>query len=319
MQLESWSTRKHMTQNATDVFKQRDAQSYDAVTDSFDHYTELFSSAAAARICDLAGLGAAAQVLDIGSGSGVVTLEAAGRLSDGGLVTGVDLSDGMLEFAGRKARERALDGRVRFTRMDAEALEFSDRSFDAVLSLYALRHFPDPRRALHEMRRVLRPGGTVVVGVGSGPMLFSSQGLRQAWRRVLDVPQRLTSRQLLACQFIEDLVEKHLPARDRSEEADWLHHTPSMTGSVPGMVRDAGFKDVQIDWVGHRAALRSPEEFWNVQMTFSSLARKRVAAATPERVAVLRAEFDRASAAVLARGGSLLYQTGALIVRGRAP
>jgi ubiquinone/menaquinone biosynthesis C-methylase UbiE len=308
-----------MTQNPEqDAFKQRDARSYDAVTDSFDRYTERCALPMARRIVELLHLVEDAQVLDVATGTGVVALEIAGRLGSAGRLTGIDLSTGMLEFVRGKAIERRVDERTRFLEMDAESLEFPDRSFDAVVSLYALRHFPDPLRALREMRRVLRPGGELIVGVGSGPPLLSWHGLRQACRKMPDVLQQLAGRQLVACRFLEDLVEKHLPAAQRREEAPWLHDSPQMQSSVTRMVAAAGFSPVRSDWIGERTVLQTADEFWELQMTFSSLARKRVAEAPPEAVADLRKEFDTACLDVLAAGGRLVYPTGALLVSGRA-
>jgi len=138
---------------------------------------------------------------------------------------------------------------------------------------------------------------------------FGLQSLDYAW---------LSGRQLVACRFIEDLVERRLPAAERSEEAQWLHESPHMSVSVPKMVRAAGFADVRNDWVGQRLELESAEQFWDLQITFSSLARKRVAAAAEDAAAGLRAEFDRLCREVLAAGGSLVYPTGALLVSARS-
>jgi ubiquinone/menaquinone biosynthesis C-methylase UbiE len=76
----------------------------------------------------------------------------------------VDISGGMIGAAQRRAVARDLAG-VSFQRMDAEFLELPDASFDVVLCALGLMYFPDPSRALAEMRRVLKPGGRLVVAV----------------------------------------------------------------------------------------------------------------------------------------------------------
>ena len=60
--------------------------------------------------------------------------------------------------------------------MDAQALEFEDNSFDLAYSFHALEHIPDPRRALREMRRVLSPGGTFLIGTPNKSRLIGYMG-----------------------------------------------------------------------------------------------------------------------------------------------
>ncbi len=76
-------------------------------------------------------------------------------------LTGVDLSPAMLERAARRAAR--LGRTVVLLPMDAERLEFPDRSFDTVLSTLSLCTIPDPVRALREMGRVCRPGGRILL------------------------------------------------------------------------------------------------------------------------------------------------------------
>ncbi len=76
-------------------------------------------------------------------------------------LTGVELSPAMLEIARRRAERlrREVDLRVG----DAEALDFADQGFDTVTATLALCSIPDPRRAVAEAKRVLRPGGRLVL------------------------------------------------------------------------------------------------------------------------------------------------------------
>lgn len=103
-------------------------------------------------------------VVDVACGTGTTAIEAAGRVSPGGQVVGVDLSDRMVEAARSRARQERC-ANTRFERMDAERLELPDDSFDAALCVLGLMYVPDPGRAIAEMRRVLRPGGRMVLAV----------------------------------------------------------------------------------------------------------------------------------------------------------
>ncbi len=102
------------------------------------------------------------RVADIGTGTGVLALELAAL---GLEVIGIDRSRGMLETAREKwsAVEAHYAGDVRFEDGDAHALPLDDESVDAAFAHMVLHSLESPEKALHEMARVVRPGGRVVV------------------------------------------------------------------------------------------------------------------------------------------------------------
>ena len=104
------------------------------------------------------------RVLDVACGTGLVALAAAQSVGNGGAVFGVDLSDAMVAAAQQRALTQGAPN-AGFARMDAERLDLPDAAFDVVLCALGLMYLPEPERALREMRRVLRPGGRVVVAV----------------------------------------------------------------------------------------------------------------------------------------------------------
>lgn len=107
---------------------------------------------------ELAGVAAGQQVLDVGVGDGNTAIEAARR---GAAVTGLDISPDLLD----KARRRiAAEGfHVELHEGHAEDLPFADATFDAVVSVLGVIFAPDHERAVAELARVCRPGGTVAV------------------------------------------------------------------------------------------------------------------------------------------------------------
>lgn len=78
-------------------------------------------------------------------------------------VTGIDVSAAMLAKARRRVARRGLANVKALLEMDAERMDFPDSSFDAVLGLYVASVVPNPVRFAAELRRVCRPGGTIVL------------------------------------------------------------------------------------------------------------------------------------------------------------
>lgn len=113
-------------------------------------------------LIELAAPAAGDTVLDVGCGTGTLALALQAALGTGE-VHGIDASPEMIEVARRKAVQ-ARSG-VDFRLALIEAIPFADATFDVVTSMLMLHHLPDDlkRRGLAEIRRVLKPGGRLVV------------------------------------------------------------------------------------------------------------------------------------------------------------
>jgi SAM-dependent methyltransferase len=98
------------------------------------------------------------KLLEVGSGPGRLAVRLA-RMDPGMRLTGVDISDAMVERAARRAAEAGLSERVRFEVGDVAALPLSDGEFDGVVSTLSLHHWSEPTSGLAEIHRVLKPGG----------------------------------------------------------------------------------------------------------------------------------------------------------------
>jgi ubiquinone/menaquinone biosynthesis C-methylase UbiE len=123
------------------------------------------------RLLELVRPAPGSRLLDVGTGTGAVALQAEAWVGPEGKVTGSDLATAMISLAEQAATEQGITG-ISFSRMDAEKLDLPVASFDTVTCAFSLFQFPDMGRALAEMWRVLRPGGRV--GLSNwGPGFFS--------------------------------------------------------------------------------------------------------------------------------------------------
>jgi demethylmenaquinone methyltransferase/2-methoxy-6-polyprenyl-1,4-benzoquinol methylase len=96
-------------------------------------------------------------VLDVATGTGGVAIALAAETE--ARITGVDISDSMLERGRERVIKAELAGRITLTPARAEALPFASESFDAVSFTYLLRYVDDPAATVAELARVIRPGG----------------------------------------------------------------------------------------------------------------------------------------------------------------
>jgi SAM-dependent methyltransferase len=141
-------------------------ETFQLTAQAAEAYEELFVPAFFAQwapsLLDATGVRAGQRVLDVACGTGVVARLAAERVGAAGSVVGVDLSEAMLAVA------RRLRPDLEWRRGDAGNLPCDSADFDVVVSQMAMMFFPDPVATLRELRRVVRPHGTIGVLVPGG-------------------------------------------------------------------------------------------------------------------------------------------------------
>ena len=148
---------------------------YDAV---FGGVLLLARRRAVALVNQLAGR----DVLEVGVGTGLaLPYYAADRR-----ITGIDLSAEMLAQARKRVAEQRLGNVAALREMDAEATDFPDASFDTAVAMFVASVVPNPQALLAEMRRVVRPGGDILI-VGhfradKGPRWWIERALAPASR-----------------------------------------------------------------------------------------------------------------------------------------
>ena len=135
------------------------------------------------QVLDRIGISPGERVLEVGCGPGVYTVQAAPRLKPNGQLVAVDLQPEMVERASERIREAGLDN-VEFHVTDAHHLPLEDTSVDRAFLVGVLPEIPDPQRALAELRRVLRPDGTLSISEG-----FFDPDYRFAFETIRQVQQ----------------------------------------------------------------------------------------------------------------------------------
>lgn len=125
-------------------------------------------------------------LLDVATGTADVALMAARLLQPTPQkITGIDISEGMLELGRKKIEQRGLTPTITLLTGDSEAINFTDNTFDAITVAFGVRNFANLKAGLSEMKRVLKPGGKLVVLEFSKPSLPGVKNLYHLYTRLI--------------------------------------------------------------------------------------------------------------------------------------
>lgn len=146
-------------------------------------------------------------VLDVATGTADLALEI-NRQVNPEKIFGIDIAHEMLEIGRKKIETAGLSAKISLETGDSENLRFASGEFDAVTVSFGVRNFENLEKGLSEMRRVLRPGGRVVILEFSQPQSFPFRQLYQAYFRfVLPLVGRLTSKDPRAYSYLFESVQ----------------------------------------------------------------------------------------------------------------
>ena len=147
-----------------------------------------------------------AHILDVATGTGDLAFAALDLNPQ--FITGVDVSEGMLEVARRKIARKGLGDRFRLIQAPCENLPLDDQSFDAATVAFGVRNFEDPLQGLRELHRVLRPGGILVILEFTLPRQKWILSLyRLYFHRILPGIGKLFSKDFEAYRYLPESVE----------------------------------------------------------------------------------------------------------------
>lgn len=146
------------------------------------------------------------KILDIATGTGDMAIEAMKRLKPEH-ITGLDLSEGMLEFGRQKMKKLGFQDRIDMVKGDSEKLPFSEGTYDAAMVAFGVRNFENLDQGLSEIYRVLKPGSTFVVLEFSKPTSFPYKQIYQFYfRYILPFWGRIFSKDSKAYTYLPESV-----------------------------------------------------------------------------------------------------------------
>ena len=153
------------------------------------------------------------EILDVATGTGDLAILLARRLRPKS-VTGIDLSEQMLDIARIKADKAHIETDIKFFAADCLTLPMADESFDCVTVAYGVRNFEHLKDGYREMLRVLRPGGTLCVIELSTPTSTVIRPLYNFYtRRIIPFVGRLVSKDVRAYSYLPESIAA-VPQRD---------------------------------------------------------------------------------------------------------
>lgn len=146
-------------------------------------------------------------ILDVATGTGDLAITAT-KLMPVDHITGVDISDEMLEVGRKKLVKKGLSDKIVLLNGDSEDLPFKDGEFDAAIVAFGVRNFQNLDKGLSEMARVIKPGGKMVVLEFTKPRFFLFKfGFNLYFKYVLPTIGRLTSKDPKAYRYLYESVQ----------------------------------------------------------------------------------------------------------------
>ncbi len=148
------------------------------------------------------------KILDVATGTADVAIMASGLLKPDS-ITGIDISEGMLDIGRKKIQKLGLQHAIELLKGDSETINFEDNSFDAVTVAFGVRNFQNLEKGLSEILRVLRPGGKLVVLEFSQPKMPFVKSFYNLYMKIVTPNMgKLFSKNRSAYQYLDESIKK---------------------------------------------------------------------------------------------------------------
>ena len=124
------------------------------------------------------------KILDVATGTADVAIMASGILKPDKII-GIDISDGMLDIGRKKKEKLDLQNTIELLNGDCETINFDDDSFEAVTVAFGVRNFENLEKGLSEIKRVLKPGGKLVILEFSKPKMPVVKSMYNVYMKII--------------------------------------------------------------------------------------------------------------------------------------
>ena len=222
--------------------KQHLSEIFDGAASTYGHVGPRFFSHFGRRLVEVAQIPGGSKVLDVATGRGALLYPAAESVGPQGAVTGIDLSEMMVQETNKELAGKKKSSNVEVRQMDAEHLQFPDESFDFVLCGFAIFFFPQLDKAMAEFRRVLKPTGHICVSTFD--KLFDEE-----WNWFFEIAD---------IYLPSDPEVTQDPETD--SETEPVFDTPE---GLKEIISLAGFDNIQIFSETAEFIYKTEEEFWS--------------------------------------------------------
>ncbi len=182
---------------------------FDDISPKYDFLNHLLSfgidRAWRTKLVSLLGSRNPVSVLDVATGTGDLAIAISSLEPE--RIVGIDISEKMLEIGRLKLMEKGLNKTITLQCADAEKIPFSDNSFEAITVAFGVRNYENLELGLQEMRRVLRPGGIMLILEFSHPDSFPMKQLYPVYsKHIIPVLGRLISGNSKAYTYLPESV-----------------------------------------------------------------------------------------------------------------